>query len=36
MNNSMGVLLVLVIFFSAMTISYWLKEIVKALKDKNT
>lgn len=30
----MGVLLVLVIFFSAMTISYWLKEILKTLKNK--
>jgi hypothetical protein len=35
MNNAMRVLLVFVVFLCSMTISYWLKEIVKALKDKN-
>jgi len=34
MNNAMGSLLILVIFASAMVISYWLKEICKTLRDK--
>ena len=34
MDNAMGSLLILVVFGSAMTISYWLKEIVKTLNKK--
>jgi hypothetical protein len=33
MNNGMGVLLVLEIFFGIMFISYWLKEIAKELEE---
>lgn len=33
MNNPMGALLVLMIFFCSMNISYWLKEIVIILRE---
>ena len=33
MNNAMGVLLVLLIFFGIMSISYWLIEITKVLTE---
>jgi hypothetical protein len=33
MNNAMSALLVLVILFSSMTISYWLKELVISIRE---
>lgn len=33
MENGMGVVLVLMIFFCSMNISYWLKEIVIILRE---
>jgi hypothetical protein len=33
MNNAMGVLLVLLIFFGIMFISYWLMQITKVLNE---
>lgn len=34
MHNAIGSLLILVIFASAMVISYWLKEICQTLRDR--
>lgn len=34
MSNAIGSLLILVIFASAMVISYWLKEICQTLRDR--
>jgi hypothetical protein len=35
MENGVGVLLILVIFFCSMVISYWLKELVISIKELN-